>query len=274
MICTGDFKNLDERYQEYVFKGETERKFETFVRIVSDQDPLKKEVVHLIKEKPDLPVALTPDFRQIKWLKDSFPKFVHVEAARPRLNDSTIGTAKFFNMIMDSPSIEYCNDVFSCLGLHYRRINREKLRDLDFEVDVSLNNVGAGIHGLTHLCDKIYDWKQSGGVIAIEEPESHVNERQLAPLTKFLVHEGLSLPTGQMIVECHSELMVLQLENLLKHQVITPEQLSVFVVVKEEEGTKVTTIHMDEFGNMDERWPDGGFFPARSKIVDEYYKGR
>ena len=75
---------------------------------------------------------------------------------------------------------------------------------------------------------------------------------------------------GQLVVECHSELVMLEIRNLLVHGKIAPDDVAVFVVSKDQLGSTVAKIPLDKFGNILRPWP-GGFFPSRVQISDDYY---
>ena len=171
---------------------------------------------------------------------------------------------------------DYINDILRRLGVPYScvvngdMISTVSIHDNDFAIDLPLKDVGTGIEGLVRLALTLNSWR--GGILAIEEPETNVNERQLASLMRVLVEEALSRKNGQLIVECHSELMFLQLRNLLnhKHENLRPEDVSIIVVQKTPIGSEAVDVIMDEYGNLLKKWP-GGFFPARTDIIDEYY---
>jgi predicted ATPase len=91
---------------------------------------------------------------------------------------------------------------------------------------------------------------------------------------EFLFDAANENRKGQMIVECHSELMALKLKNFLRAGLITPDDLAVFYATKTESGTIIEEIPMDEKGNFRKKWPRGGFFTERTKIVDEFFRAK
>ena len=177
-----------------------------------------------------------------------------------KLEDTT-GARAYLNGILDRLKIPY-----ACVG-QGKAIDPNQIHDKDFDINLPLHAVGTGVEGLFKLAFTLKDWK--GGILALEEPETNVNEKQLANLTAVLVDEA-KRAAGQMIIECHSELMFLELRNLLAHKRITPDALSISVVQKGKMGSIVSHIPVDEFGNILKPWP-GGLFPERVNIVDAYY---
>lgn len=173
----------------------------------------------------------------------------------------------------DKNAIDYLDDIFARLNIPYScvpkgsLIDENKIHDNDFDIDLPLREVGTGIEGLIELAFTLKDWK--GGILALEEPETNINEKQLAKLTDVLIDEAKQ-KSGQLIVECHSELMFLELRNLLVHKKLNPEDISLIVVQKGKMGSIVTHIPVDQYGNIQQPWP-GGLFPERVNIADAYY---
>ncbi len=185
----------------------------------------------------------------------SLAKLEHTADAKAYLND-----------IFDRLNIPY-----SCVSIKGSAIDENKVHDNDFEIDLPLRDVGTGIEGLIRLAFTLHDWKHDwkGGILALEEPETNINEKQLAKLTDVLIDEAKQ-NAGQLIVECHSELMFLELRNLLVHKKLNPEDISIIVVQKGKMGSVVSHIPVDQFGNILQPWP-GGLFPERVNIADAYY---
>lgn len=200
------------------------------------------------------------------------------ESEPSALSASGLMDARFLAQIeleTNHAAADYLDDLLGRLGVPYScvrngdgRVDRAMIHDKEFDIDLSLQDVGTGIAGLMDLAFTLEKWK--GGILALEEPETNVNEAQLAALVKVLVEESMNREDGTLIVECHSELMVLMLKSLLAKRVLTPGELSVSVVVKKPEGSQVIKIEFDEHGDILTPWP-GGFFPAMTRILDDFY---
>jgi len=157
-----------------------------------------------------------------------------------------------------------------CDGVSFDSI---RIRDKILDVECELKSVGTGVQRLFNLAKKLARWED--GVLALEEPESNVNERQMAGLTRALVDEALKRPRGQLIVECHSKLVALQLAALVRQGVLKtgdgPDaNLSVMEVVKTPRGSEVRPVGISTSGDID--WP-GGFFPSEGDILRRMYGG-
>lgn len=179
------------------------------------------------------------------------------------------------HLSLNQNSAVYVNDLLKRLDIPYQcvvdengKILSDKIRDKYFDIEVDIKDVGTGIEGLFRLAIQLSEWK--GGILAIEEPETNVNENQLAALTKVLVEETLKRPEGQLIVECHSELVIKQLQGLLRKGLLMPDELSVLVVSKKLSGSIVRKIKFDKNGNILTPWP-GGYFPALSEILNDTF---
>lgn len=204
------------------------------------------------------------------WLPS---EVIHNEAARPtRIGMQSHQSSLDENVMLSSDARDYVNSFFKRLNLPYACESMQTLRDLDFGVKVPVRGVGAGIDGLFATGVSLYKWRESSpmfDLLELEEPESHLNERQIAPLMEFLFDAANENRKGQMIVECHSELALLKVMNLLRTRAtsITPDDVQILYAVKKETGTEILECHLDENGSIYD-WPDeAGFFPERDRII-------
>ncbi len=220
---------------------------------------------------------------QYLWL----PHVIHQEAARPvrigvGVSMPQSSLAKKEAEFLSSDTIEYINRFFRALNVPYSAVEKGRLRDDFFGVIASTGNVGAGIDGLYETALKLYEWRNCKieaptgciddmgcALLALEEPESHVNERQISPLMNFIFNEASDVVNGQIIIECHSELALLKVMNLLRTKAtsITPDDVQILYAEKRKTGTEILECHLDENGSLYD-WPDeAGFFPERDRII-------
>ena len=217
------------------------------------------------------------------WL----PHVIHQEAARPvrmgvGIDKPQSSLAQKEGELLSSGTVEYVNRFFKALNVPYTAIDKGRLRDDVFGVIASTENVGAGIDGLYETALKLYEWRNykaeapkgcvedpGCALLALEEPESHVNERQISPLMNFIFNEASDVVNGQIIIECHSELALLKVMNLLRTKAtsITPDDVQILYAEKRMAGTEILECHLDETGSIYD-WPDeAGFFPERDRII-------
>ena len=174
---------------------------------------------------------------------------------------------------------EIVDDILSRLKIDYSCTEKTlspdekeiEIHDKVFGINIPVSEVGTGIEGLIELALILSDWKD--GIRALEEPETNVNEAQMAALAQVLVEEAMKRDNAQLIVECHSKLMALKLIELVHHGKLVcydprnglmSGNLSVIAVKKTSEGSKAETANIDSFGNVN--WP-GGFFPSEGRMI-------
>ena len=170
----------------------------------------------------------------------------------------------------------YINDFLRRSGVEYKIVSSSDgtishwlVHDNIFDVDVDIDEVGTGVRGLFNLAYVFASWDH--GILCVEEPESNVNERHIGLLTRTMVEEAMKKTNGQLMVECHSELTALTIKNLVREGIMKPEDVTIHFAEKTPDGTILHRIHIDENGNFLDKWPNGGFFAERAKIIDEFY---
>lgn len=210
------------------------------------------------------------------------PHVVHVEANRKtyaQVHNETLFLSTFLKQAAietSDASRKYLNDILERLGVPYscvvdmeaHEISASHIHDDIFDIDIPLKDVGTGIDGLFNLAMVLCEWR--GGILAIEEPETNVNEEQMSALTTVLIEEALGKPNGQLIVECHSELMLLKVMQLIKTHALpsfSPNDVRILYATRKEAGTEIVPCSINENGRVD-RWPNpNGFFSARDRIL-------
>ncbi len=127
------------------------------------------------------------------------------------------------------------------------------------DVDVGLPDVGYGISQLLPFI--VQALTTEGQIISIEQPEVHIHPRLQADLGDLLA-ESAKEHNNQLLIETHSEHLVLRLQRLIRHDELSPEDVSVLYVSRTENGSRVDRLRLDEDGFFADEWP-GGFFPER-----------
>ena len=203
-------------------------------------------------------------------LLDSIKELPPAEADRRRKEDK-----EYADRI-----VPYVNNFLSRIGVEYEceRVHEGcpftglRIRDKIYGIELELDDVGTGIRGLYRIAQRFATWKGET-ILEIEEPDTHVNERQIAPLTQVMVEEALKHSEGQLIVECHSKIMALQLAALVRDGVLKMDgedaNLSMMEVSKTPYGSIVEPIHISRRGDID--WPNG-FFPAEGELLRKMYE--
>lgn len=197
-------------------------------------------------------------YAEIPWVK-------HNEAPRLTRSDAESHLDVFEDLSFDP---EQVNAMFRRVGLDYRCSDGVTLEDTTFGVqNISVTEVGTGIAGLFEIFKSLAKWEN--GILLLEEPETNVNEYHLQALVDLLIDEAKKriATGGQLVVECHSEHVMLALMSLVGKKVVSSEDVAVFHVTKDAEGSHVVPCDVTDEGGI-RGWPDArGFFAARDKIL-------
>ena len=68
------------------------------------------------------------------------------------------------------------------------------------------------------------------------------------------------------MVETHSEHLILRVKQMLREGKISPGDVSLNVIERDEDGSTIRSIAMDKRGRFLEPWP-GGFFAEREDLL-------
>lgn len=282
-----------EEFNRHLFRGESQ-KVEALFRVSSTMGGESKDEVWTFRcpeSGNEYEMISNGDKRRItrKDLDTILPvpkgahHIIHKEALRihggqPHKSLGELKMENIVNVESNDLAIDYLDDIFERLEIPYccvssgDGIHDKYIRDLDFDMDIPLEDVGTGINGLVHLAFDLQEWQS--GILELEEPETNVNEEHMAPLAKVLVEEALKRESGQLIVECHSKLMAIQLAALVRDGTLSyygkggneEPILSVIEVIKRPEGSTAEPVYISPNGEID--WPTG-FFPAERKLLQK-----
>jgi len=137
---------------------------------------------------------------------------------------------------------------------------RIELRDINNNIFVRGKDIGVGISQVIPvIVGSISDSKK---IFAIEQPELHLHPKVQCNLADVFVEEMNKDNERIFLIETHSEHLVLRLQKLIRNGKLKPEDISIIFVSRDTEGSKVTTLRLDEEGCFIDSWP-GGFFPER-----------
>ncbi len=143
------------------------------------------------------------------------------------------------------------------------------LKDLRSGVTVTPADVGYGISQSMPLVVELTARTRS--VICIEQPETHLHPRLQARLAELLIDATkVEYRANQVIVETHSEHLMLRLQRRIRGGDLNPDDLCVLYVDQDDEGAaRVQRLRVDEDGDFIDEWPDG-FFDER---MEELFGG-
>jgi tRNA1(Val) A37 N6-methylase TrmN6 len=140
------------------------------------------------------------------------------------------------------------------------------LTDRRSGVRVTPADVGFGISQVLPIVVELLSRRDS--VISVEQPETHLHPRlqsRLADLFIESTQEGGR--ANQLIVETHSEHLLLRIQRRVREKDLDPSHVSVLYVDQDSDGnTSVQSLRLNADGEFLDEWPHG-FFDERLEEV-------
>ncbi|MEU5865728.1 DUF3696 domain-containing protein [Nonomuraea sp. NPDC047529] len=146
------------------------------------------------------------------------------------------------------------------------------------DLSVNLLDSGTGVaQVLPLLVQRAYEMvhKEAGQrrtLHVIEEPELHLHPAFHALLADLFI-AGARQGTGGLLIETHSETMLLRLRRRIAEGQISPRDVAVYFVHHGAGSSRVRRIEIDDFGNLD-YWPAGVFsedFEETKKLAEAQF---
>lgn len=127
--------------------------------------------------------------------------------------------------------------------------------------EVNLADAGQGIQQVLPVI-ALCHWRQQQTVQEpfvdiVEQPELHLHDAAHAALGDLLYSAVAGQP-GNIVIETHSEAIVLRLRRRIAEGLIEPHEVAIYYVEDTGEGSKIIPINVDSTGEV-EWWPEGVF---------------
>lgn len=141
------------------------------------------------------------------------------------------------------------------------------LRDRHTKTSVSLANAGVGISQVLPILAQLASWESDSNerafarpeMLLVEQPELHLHPKMQADLASILVEsvlEGGALSSRQVVIETHSEAMMLRLQRLIRETRLSTDALAVVYVDKFPGGGNIAQeLRLDSNGQFKDSWP-------------------
>lgn len=123
--------------------------------------------------------------------------------------------------------------------------------------NINLANMGKGIAQVLPIVSEVQKGER-GDVVLVEQPEVHLHPDAQANLGDLFVDAVRSMRTRQVIVETHSEHLLLRVRRLVAQRRLPPEMVSVLFVERRGSESRVRRLDLDSKGQFSD-WPKGFF---------------
>jgi hypothetical protein len=147
------------------------------------------------------------------------------------------------------------------------------LRDTRLNTMTTFKDVGVGLSQVLPIIvalakgrqarvtgDSAIAMRAAGSTPLLEQPELHLHPRMQSNLTDLLIDQALSKQSRgtQVILETHSENMILRLQRRMREGSVTPDDVAVLYVDRDESSgvSSVKHLPLEENGEFLTAWPE------------------
>jgi predicted ATPase len=129
---------------------------------------------------------------------------------------------------------------------------------------INVANMGEGISQLLPIIASVLMLEEDG-VLLVEQPEIHLHPAAQADLGDLLI-AGVAERDRQLIVETHSEHLLLRIRRRIAEKKLDPDRVAVLYVDKPATLAKAELVPIDSAGFF-ENWPEGFFDEAYQEAL-------
>ena len=128
-----------------------------------------------------------------------------------------------------------------------------KVRTREGGPEVMLTDVGFGVSQVLPVITLLH-YVPSGATVILEQPEIHLHPLAQAELADVIIHAA-NYRGVQVIVESHSEHLLLRLQRRIAENRIDAKDVSLYFCSAHDEVSKIVPLQLDTFGTI-RNWPD------------------
>lgn len=246
-------------------------------------DPVARDVDHLLFGHPDARLQRTL-FRLAGQLSHFGPHRGNPTAKYSRVNLDDIAGPDHWGMdgaptwgLAGFDGYEVLNQVLHQLEIPHAfqpsltsdhtgvRVTEWHLVDTRSGAPVPLSEVGYGVSQLLPVIDSCVHATQR--IISIEEPELHLHPRLQARLANLFALSMLRRG-NQVLVETHSESLLLRVRRLVRAGRLLPGEVAVLYVDNtRDSGATIRRLRLGDHGELLDPWPDGFFDDSLADVL-------
>lgn len=128
-------------------------------------------------------------------------------------------------------------------------------------LNTNLSRAGEGLQQalpvVMHQLWRQGEGSEEGFLDVVEQPELHLHDAAQAPLADLFIETALQ-GRGTVVVETHSEPLLLRAQRRVAEGAIPPDSIALYFVEINDDGSKLRRITIDRDGEVD-WWPSGVF---------------
>jgi hypothetical protein len=141
-------------------------------------------------------------------------------------------------------------------------------------IEVGFEDVGYGLNQVLPIITQLCSPMPANSLVTIQQPELHIHPRLQTELGDLLLESTMTnvddpaFPPKQVIVETHSEHILLRIQRRIREGKVDPSHVSVlYVDTAEDGGSVVHRIRLGDKGEFLDEWPDGFFGERLMEIL-------
>jgi hypothetical protein len=148
------------------------------------------------------------------------------------------------------------------------------IRQFSQSPEILITDVGFGISQVLPVLVLCY-YVPEGSTIILEQPEIHLHPFAQTGLADVLI-DAMKTRKVQIILESHSEHLLLRLQRRVAEQAISPDKLALYFCERTDTGSRLKSLDLDQYGNIT-NWPAGFFgdeFAERAEMMKNIARRR